>query len=273
MLSFAMAAEPALLDPAPRLDASCRCRIVLGNWKMNGDLASNRERLMALLEGLPALRGRVNLGVAVPAPYLAQGQARLGGSAVALGAQDVSDQVLGAYTGEVSAAMLREFGVSFALVGHSERRARHHESSALVAAKAAQAVAGGVVPVVCVGETLAERKAGRTEAVVLGQLEPVLALGQSVLDRVVLAYEPVWAIGTGEVATLPQIEAVHATLRARFEAVASRSPHILYGGSVKGANAAELSASLQIDGFLVGGASLVAVELLNIAQAAALSPA
>ena len=268
-----MAVEPALLDPAPRLGSGRRCRIVLGNWKMNGDLASNRERLLSLLDGVAALSGAVNLGVAVPSPYLAQGQARLAGSVVCLGAQDVSDQVSGAYTGEVSVAMLREFGASFALVGHSERRARHQESSALVAAKAARAVAGGVVPVVCVGETLAQRQAGQTEAVVLGQLEPLLALGQPVLDRVVLAYEPVWAIGTGEVATLPQIEAVHAALRERFEGVAGRSPHILYGGSVKGSNAAELSASLQIDGFLVGGASLVSAEFLNIAQAAALSPA
>lgn len=268
-----MAVEPALLDPAPRLGSGRRRRIVIGNWKMNGDLASNRERLLSLLDGVADLSGEVSLGVAVPYPYLAQGQARLGGSVVCLGAQDVSDQVPGAYTGEVSVGMLREFGVSFALVGHSERRVRHQESSALVAAKAAQAAAGGVVPVVCVGETLSQRQAGQTESVVLGQLEPVLALGKVILDRVVLAYEPVWAIGTGEVATLAQIEAVHGVLRERFERVAGRSPHILYGGSVKANNAAELSASLQIDGFLVGGASLVSPEFLSIAQAAALSPA
>jgi len=202
-------------------------------------------------------------------PYLQQAQQALQNGAVAWGAQDVSTHATGAYTGEVSAAMLKEFGARFAIVGHSERRQYHGESNETVAAKARAALAGGVVPIVCVGESLQQRQAQQTEAVVLAQLEPVLQALQQDAGRMVLAYEPIWAIGTGQTATAEQAQAVHAVLRARLQQDGASSVPVLYGGSVNPGNASALLAQPDIDGALVGGASLVAEDFLAIVQAAA----
>ena len=241
---------------------------IFGNWKMNGSLASNAALLGLLKQGL----GHVDCEIAVcaPAPYLAQLQLLLSGSAIALGAQDVSAQASGAFTGEVSGAMLREFGVRYVLVGHSERRQYHAESDEMVARKAQAALASGITPVVCVGETLAQREAGETEAVVRRQLSAVVQRNGHCLSEIVLAYEPVWAIGTGLTATPAQAQAVHAVLRAQLLAAttaAARIP-ILYGGSMNAANAAELLAQADIDGGLVGGASLKAADFLAIVACA-----
>jgi triosephosphate isomerase (TIM) len=192
---------------------------------------------------------------------------RLEGTAIRWGAQDVSERAAGAYTGDVSAAMLAEFGCSYAIVGHSERRQLHGETDAVVAAKAQAALAAGLVPIVCVGETLAERDAGTTNAVVERQIDVVIrALGNSLL-RTVVAYEPVWAIGTGRTASPEQAQAVHALLRARLADAGGQAVPLLYGGSVKGANAGALFAMPDVDGGLVGGASLDASEFLAIARA------
>ena len=241
---------------------------IFGNWKMNGSLASNAALLDLLKQGL----GHVDCEIAVcaPAPYLAQLQSLLSGSAIAIGAQDVSAQASGAFTGEVSGAMLREFGVRYVLVGHSERRQYHAESDEMVARKAQAALASGITPVVCVGETLAQREAGETEAVVRRQLSAVVQRNGHCLSEIVLAYEPVWAIGTGLTATPAQAQAVHAVLRAQLLAAttaAARIP-ILYGGSMNAANAAELLAQADIDGGLVGGASLKAADFLAIVACA-----
>ncbi|WP_049799654.1 triose-phosphate isomerase [Cupriavidus metallidurans] len=234
---------------------------------MHGSLAANA----ALLEGIKAAPARAKLAVCAPFPYLAQCQTLLSGSQVAWGAQDVSSEARGAFTGEVAASMLGEFGCGYALVGHSERRTYHGETDAVVAAKALRALEFDIVPVVCVGETLAEREAGQTEAVVGRQLQAVLdALSIEQLGRIVLAYEPVWAIGTGKTATSAQAQEVHAALRARVTAkdagVAARMA-ILYGGSVKPDNAAELFSMSDIDGGLIGGASLKADDFLAIGNA------
>ena len=241
---------------------------IFGNWKMNGSLASNAALLDLLKQGL----GHVDCEIAVcaPAPYLAQLQSLLSGSAIEIGAQDVSAQASGAFTGEVSGAMLREFGVRYVLVGHSERRQYHAESDEMVARKAQAALASGITPVVCVGETLAQREAGETEAVVRRQLSAVVQRNGHCLSEIVLAYEPVWAIGTGFTATPAQAQAVHAVLRAQLLAAttaAARIP-ILYGGSMNAANAAELLAQADIDGGLVGGASLKAADFLAIVACA-----
>ena len=241
---------------------------IFGNWKMNGSLASNAALLDLLKQGL----GHVDCEIAVcaPAPYLAQLQSLLSGSAIEIGAQDVSAQASGAFTGEVSGAMLREFGVRYVLVGHSERRQYHAESDEMVARKAQAALASGITPVVCVGETLAQREAGETEAVVRRQLAAVVQRNGHCLSEIVLAYEPVWAIGTGLTATPAQAQAVHAVLRAQLLAAttaAARIP-ILYGGSMNAANAAELLAQADIDGGLVGGASLKAADFLAIVACA-----
>lgn len=246
-----------------------RNRLVAGNWKMHGSRAANR----ALLEAIVAGAGTTApCAVCVPYPYLAQVAELLGGTPVAWGAQDVSAHAAGAYTGEVAAAMLAEFGCRYVLVGHSERRQLHGESDAAVAAKFAAAQAGGMTPVLCVGETLAERDAGGTETVVARQLGAVLAaVGATAFGNAVVAYEPVWAIGTGRNATPEQAQAVHAFVRARLAtedgAVAGRL-RILYGGSVKPANAAAIFAMPDVDGGLIGGASLVAQDFLAIARAA-----
>jgi triosephosphate isomerase len=242
--------------------------IVVGNWKMNGSLADNAKLLAALKERSPA---GVDAGVCVPFPYLAQVQGLLQGSPLAWGGQDLSVHASGAYTGEVSAAMLKDFGCTLAIVGHSERRQYHAETSAQVAVKAQVALAAGLLPIVCVGETLDERDAGLTEQVVRQQLEPVLALGADVVGRLVIAYEPVWAIGTGRTATPEQAQAVHAAIRrelAGLSPAVADAVRIQYGGSVKAGNAAELFSMPDIDGGLIGGASLVAEDFLAILAAA-----
>ncbi|OGA16789.1 MAG: triose-phosphate isomerase [Betaproteobacteria bacterium RIFCSPLOWO2_02_FULL_66_14] len=228
--------------------------------------------LDAIVAGLPPA-GPVQCAVCVPYPYLAQVQELLGGTALAWGAQDASAQASGAYTGEVSAGMLAEFGCRFVLVGHSERRQLHGESDALVAAKFAAVLAKRMTPVLCVGETLDERDGGCTEAVVARQLDAVLAVsGAAAFAQAVVAYEPVWAIGTGRTATPEQAQSVHALVRARLaarDAGVAAALRILYGGSVKAANAESIFAMPDVDGGLIGGASLVADEFLAIARAAA----
>ena len=230
---------------------------------MNGDLASNAVLLRALASGITTPSRAI---VCVPFPYLYQAQELLGGSPVAWGAQDVSEQPKGAFTGEVSASMLRELGCTHVIVGHSERRQHHGESSELVARKAASALRGGLTPIVCVGETLEQREAGRTDELVGAQLDAVLGLLGNDIARTVVAYEPVWAIGTGKTATPAQAQAVHRMLREKLGAFGSeaRGVQVLYGGSVKAENAAELFACEDIDGGLVGGASLNATEFIAI---------
>ena len=237
---------------------------------MNGSLADNDALVRALVAGL-ATAGGCDVAVAVPAPYLAQVQALVQGSALALAAQDVSQHAAGAYTGEVSAAMLREFGVRYVLVGHSERRQFHGETDADVAVKAQRALASGITPIVCVGETLAERESGQTEAVVKRQLAAVIHVNGHCISEVVVAYEPVWAIGTGKTATSEQAQEVHAAIRAQvaaLDAKVAEGVQILYGGSVKPSNAEELFGMPDIDGGLIGGASLVAADFLAICRAA-----
>lgn len=244
-------------------------KLIAGNWKMNGSLADNEALVRALVAGL-ATAGGCDAAVAVPAPYLAQVQALVQGSALALAAQDVSQHASGAFTGEVSAAMLREFGVRYVLVGHSERRQFHGETDADVAVKAQRALASGITPIVCVGETLAEREAGQTEAVVKRQLAAVIHLNGHCISEVVVAYEPVWAIGTGKTASPEQAQQVHAVLRAQLAAASDKAPSIrlLYGGSMNAANAAQLLAQPDIDGGLIGGASLKAADFQAILAAA-----
>ena len=239
--------------------------LVVGNWKMNGGLASNAALLAGLVAGWTAAPGRA-LAVCVPYPYLVQAQSALSSSTIAWGAQDVSEHAAGAWTGEVSAAMLAEFGCRYALVGHSERRQFFGDSDAAVAAKAKAALAGGLTPIACVGETLAERDAGSTDAVVLRQLDAVLAAVGADAAKLVVAYEPVWAIGTGRTATPAQAQAVHAQLRARLVKAGAGEVPLLYGGSVKADNAATLFAGADIDGGLIGGASLKADEFLAIGR-------
>jgi triosephosphate isomerase len=242
-----------------------RARLVLGNWKMHGSLAENAELLAALRAADANPSGQI--GVCVPFPYLVQAAQALQGSAVSWGAQDVSVHEKGAYTGEVSAAMLKDFACRWVLAGHSERRAYHGETDQAVAGKARAALQSDLTPVVCVGETLNEREAGQTLAVIRRQLAPVLALGADAVARMVLAYEPVWAIGTGRSATPEQAQEVHAAIRAELAALGTPQVQVLYGGSVKAANAASLFAMADIDGALVGGAALVAEEFLRIAAA------
>ncbi|QMV75831.1 triose-phosphate isomerase [Comamonas piscis] len=243
-------------------------KLIAGNWKMNGSLAANQALLAELLQGLgqPAC----DVAVAVPAVYIGQVQGLLQGSAIALAAQDVSAHDAGAYTGEVSAPMLRDCGVRYALVGHSERRQYHGETDALVAAKAQKALAAGITPIVCVGETLAEREAGQTEAVVKRQLAAVIHTVGACVTEIVVAYEPVWAIGTGKTASPEQAQAVHAVLRAQLAAASTQAAkvQVLYGGSMNAGNAEQLLAQPDIDGGLIGGASLKAQDFLKIIAAA-----
>lgn len=243
-------------------------KLIAGNWKMNGSLAANTALVQSLVAGLAG--ARCDVAVAVPAPYLAQVQALVQGSSLALAAQDVSQHESGAYTGEVSAAMLREFAVRYVLVGHSERRQFHGETDAQVATKAQRALAAGITPIVCVGETLAEREAGQTEVIVKRQLAAVIHLNGHCISEVVVAYEPVWAIGTGKTATPAQAQEVHAVLRAQLAAASDHAGGIrlLYGGSMNAVNAAELMAQPDIDGGLVGGASLKAEDFQKILAAA-----
>jgi triosephosphate isomerase len=243
-----------------------RGRLVVGNWKMNGGLAQNAALLSALVAGWRAGADR-EMAVCVPFPYLAQARELLAGHAIAWGAQDVSAHASGAFTGEVSAPMIAEFGARYALAGHSERRQFHGERDEQVAAKAKAALSGGLTPIVCVGETLAEREAGQTSAVVTRQIDAViLALGTA-MTRTVVAYEPVWAIGTGRTASPEQAQEVHALLRGRLAAAGAADVRLLYGGSVKAANAASLFGMPDVDGGLVGGAALDAREFLAIGLA------
>lgn len=243
-------------------------KLIAGNWKMNGGLATNEALVRAVVSG--AAEAACDVAVAVPAPYLAQVQALAAGSVLAVAAQDVSTHESGAYTGEVSAAMLKDFGARYVLVGHSERRQYHGETDVAVAEKAQRALAAGITPIVCVGETLQEREAGATEAVVKRQLAAVIHLNGHCISEVVVAYEPVWAIGTGRTASPDQAQAVHAVLRAQLAAASEHADRIrlLYGGSMNAANAAELLAQPDIDGGLVGGASLKAPDFLQIIAAA-----
>lgn len=249
-----------------------RRKLVAGNWKMHGALAQNAELLNAVRSGMVTMPG-VDCAVCVPFPYLAQAQQKLSGSAIKWGAQDVHQLDKGAYTGEVSAAMLSDFACSYVIVGHSERRAYYGESSHLVAEKFLAAQRAGLTPILCAGESLEQRESGITEEVVAGQLDALIQLGGvQALRNAVVAYEPVWAIGTGKTATSAQAQAVHAFIRQR---VASHDGKIasglciLYGGSVKANNAAELFSMPDIDGGLIGGASLMADEFLAICRAGA----
>ena len=247
-----------------------RIKLVAGNWKMHGSLATNLGLLHAVREGA---KGGADVALCVPYPYLAQARSVLDGSAVAWGAQDVSEHAQGAWTGEVSAAMLVDFGCRYALVGHSERRSFFGDTDAVVAAKFAAALAAGLTPVLCVGESLEEREAGITDKVVLRQIDAVLGhAGVAAFAHAVVAYEPVWAIGTGRTASPEQAQDVHAMIRGRFardSADVAAGLRVLYGGSVKANNAVTLFGQPDIDGGLIGGASLVAADFLAICGAAA----
>lgn len=251
-----------------------RIKLVAGNWKMNGNLATNQALLQSLVPALARVAG-VKCAICSPFPYLAQVQQLLSGSGITWGAQNLSQFDSGAYTGEVSGAMLVDFGCRYVIVGHSERRALFGETNDVVARKYAAALKAGLTPILCVGETLTEREESATEAVVGRQLDAVLeGSGALSFTHAVIAYEPVWAIGTGRTATPDQAQAVHAYIRARLAAqdpTVAENVQILYGGSVKGSNAAQLFAMPDIDGGLIGGASLDAGEMATICQAA--SPA
>jgi len=244
-------------------------KLIAGNWKMNGSLAANEALLKSVLAGVG--QAECQVAVCVPAVYLAQCQALLADSIISLGAQDVSSHEGGAYTGEIAPAMLKEFGLRYVIVGHSERRQYHLESDEVVASKAQRALACGITPIVCVGETLAEREAGKTEEVVKRQLAAVIAINGHCISEVVVAYEPVWAIGTGLSATAEQAQQVHAVLRAQLKAATPSADRIklLYGGSMNASNAASLLAQPDIDGGLIGGAALKAQDFLTIIAAAA----
>jgi triosephosphate isomerase len=247
-----------------------RAKLIVGNWKMNGSRAVNAKLLEGIVAGLG--KAKAQCAVCVPAPYLQQCEDVLTGTPVAWGAQDVSIHACGAYTGEVCATMLSEFGCRYVIVGHSERRAYHREDSALVAKKALAVLAEGMTPIVCVGETLEQREAGATAQVVGAQLDAVLeALDAAAVEKIVVAYEPVWAIGTGRNATPEMAQEVHAQLRAQLKArhaEAAEVVPILYGGSMKPENAKDLLAQPDIDGGLIGGAALKAEDFLAIIHAA-----
>ena len=240
---------------------------------MNGSLAANEALLAALAQGL-AIKPACDIAVCVPAPYLTQVLALKATKpalcVVDVGAQDVSKHAAGAYTGEVSAAMLKDLGCRYVIVGHSERRQYHGETDALVADKTKAALASGITPIVCVGETLAEREAGLTEDVVKRQLASVIHANGHCISEIVLAYEPVWAIGTGKTASPQEAQAVHAVLRAQLRAATEHFAEmkVLYGGSMNAANAQMLLDQPDIDGGLIGGASLKAADFLSIVAAA-----
>ncbi|MCF8177088.1 MAG: triose-phosphate isomerase [Sulfuritalea sp.] len=246
-----------------------RRKLVAGNWKLHGSLAANAGLLQAVRDGA---KGPAEVAVCVPYPYLAQARDVLGGSSVAWGAQDVSEHAQGAWTGEVSGAMLADFACRYVLVGHSERRSFFGDTDTVVAAKFVAAQLAGLTPVLCVGETLEEREAGVTGEVVTRQIEAVLAKsGVDAFTSAVVAYEPVWAIGTGRTASPQQAQEVHALIRARFARDSNdvaAGLRLLYGGSVKANNAVELFGQSDIDGGLIGGASLVAEDFLAICAAA-----
>jgi len=246
-----------------------KTKLIAGNWKMNGSLAANQALLRGVMEGLSGLQ--VRAVVCPPAAYLSQLQSLLQGQmSLALGAQDVSMHEQGAFTGEMSASMLREFGVRYVIVGHSERRSYHSEQDVHVAMKAQRALQAGITPIVCVGETLAERAAGRSQEVVKRQLAAVIQVNGHCISEIVVAYEPVWAIGTGQTASPEQAQEVHTVLRKQLQAA---TPHadrvsIIYGGSMNAANAAALLLQPDIDGGLIGGAALKVSDFLAIMAAA-----
>ena len=246
-----------------------RSILIAGNWKMNGSL----QTIIELVEGIKAgSAGKAQLAICPPAVYLMKVGGMLDGTGIALGAQNVCDQETGAFTGEISARMLKECGCQYAIVGHSERRALYQESDELVARRFAMTVESGITPILCVGETLKEREEGVTEKIVERQLEAVISQqGVSALGRAVIAYEPVWAIGTGKVATPEQAQAVHQFIREKIaisDANVANNVQILYGGSMNPANAGELLSQPDIDGGLIGGASLKAADFLAIGQSA-----
>jgi triosephosphate isomerase (TIM) len=255
-------------------------KLIAGNWKMNGSKAANQALLSEVIAGLAAMPSACacDVAVCVPAVYLAQvsevfsqfSDVDIKKFAINLGVQDISQHASGAYTGEISGAMLGEFAVRYAIVGHSERRLYHGETDAVVSLKAKAALASGITPIVCVGETLAQREAGKTEEVVKRQLAAVIHDNGHCISEIVVAYEPVWAIGTGKTATPEMAQAVHAVLRAQIKAASSHPERvkILYGGSMNAANAAQLLAQPDIDGGLIGGASLKAADFLSIIAAA-----
>lgn len=246
--------------------------LVMGNWKLNGSKAFTKE----LIEGLKAELAGVNgcdVAIAPPVMYLAEAEAALVGSQIALGAQNVDVNVKGAFTGDISTEMLKDFGAKYIIIGHSERRTYHKESDEFIAKKFAALKDVGLVPVLCIGESEAENEAGKTQEVCARQIDAVInALGVEAFNGAVIAYEPIWAIGTGKSATPAQAQAVHAFIRghiaAKSQAVADQVI-IQYGGSVNDANAAELFTQPDIDGALVGGASLKAPAFAVIVKAAA----
>lgn len=248
-----------------------RRTLIAGNWKMNGSFAANRSLLSEIVAGLP-VSSDCDVLVCAPAPYLTQCAELLTASLVKWGAQDVSEHVQGAFTGEVAASMLVDCGCRYVIVGHSERRAYHAESNALVARKTLRALSESLIPIVCVGETLEQRESGQTEKVVAAQLQAVLdVVDVAQMTQLVVAYEPVWAIGTGKTATPQMAQDVHAFLRQQIalkDVAAAASVQILYGGSMKPENAKDLLAMTDIDGGLIGGAALKSTDFLAIAAAA-----
>lgn len=248
-----------------------RRTLIAGNWKMNGSFAANRSLLSEIVAGLP-VSSDCDVLVCAPAPYLTQCAELLTASLVKWGAQDVSEHAQGAFTGEVSASMLVDCGCRYVIVGHSERRAYHAESNAVVARKTLRALSENLIPIVCVGETLEQRESGQTEEVVAAQLQAVLdVVDVAQITQLVVAYEPVWAIGTGKTATPQMAQDVHAFLRQQIalkDVAAAASVQILYGGSMKPENAKDLLAMADIDGGLIGGAALKSADFLAIAAAA-----
>ncbi len=245
--------------------------LVAGNWKMNGSKASIKELLDGIKQGLDDVK-QAEVAVCPPSVYLGEVSSQLQGAVIALGAQNVSHESAGAFTGEIAVSMLKDFSCRYVIVGHSERRTLYGETDAVVAKKFAAVRAGGLVPILCIGETLEEREKGVTEDVVGRQLDAVITLeGVAALGDAVIAYEPVWAIGTGRTATPEQAQQVHAFIRSRIaarDAAVAEKVRILYGGSMNGANAATLIAQPDIDGGLIGGASLKAQEFLTVCRAA-----
>ncbi|MBC3812238.1 triose-phosphate isomerase [Undibacterium aquatile] len=248
-----------------------RRTLIAGNWKMNGSFAANRSLLSEIVAGLP-VSSDCDVLVCAPAPYLTQCAELLTASLVKWGAQDVSEHAQGAFTGEVAASMLVDCGCRYVIVGHSERRAYHAESNAVVARKTLRALSENLIPIVCVGETLEQRESGQTEDVVAAQLQAVLdVVDVAQITQLVVAYEPVWAIGTGKTATPQMAQDVHAFLRQQIalkDVAAAASVQILYGGSMKPENAKDLLAMVDIDGGLIGGAALKSADFLAIAAAA-----
>lgn len=248
-----------------------RRTLIAGNWKMNGSFAANRSLLSEIVAGLP-VSSDCDVLVCAPAPYLTQCAELLTASLVKWGAQDVSEHAQGAFTGEVAASMLVDCGCRYVIVGHSERRAYHAESNAVVARKTLRALSESLIPIVCVGETLEQRESGQTEKVVAAQLQAVLdVVDVAQMTQLVVAYEPVWAIGTGKTATPQMAQDVHAFLRQQIalkDVAAAASVQILYGGSMKPENAKDLLAMADIDGGLIGGAALKSADFLAIAAAA-----